>query len=88
MDNEVLVTFRVRNCTYRHDFPRVQFFDSTFLHTRLSVEGGGGNLCLIIGSWKEMTRGGEPVLDNWILEGDDQGNFPVNAFVFLSIVLG
>ena len=57
MDNEVLVTFRVRNCTYRHDFPRVQFFDSTFLHTRLSVEGGGG----------------EPVLDNWILEGDDQG---------------
>ena len=69
MDNEVLVTFRVRNCTYRHDFPRVQFFDSTFLHTRLSVGGGG-----------------KPVLDNWILEGDDQGNFPVNAFVFLSIV--
>ena len=26
--------------------------------------------------------------ENWILEGDEQGNFPVNAFVFLSIVFG
>ena len=26
--------------------------------------------------------------ENWILEGDEQGNFPVNAFVFPSIVFG
>ena len=26
--------------------------------------------------------------ENWILEGDEQGLFPVNAFVFLSIVFG
>ena len=28
------------------------------------------------------------LLENWILEGDEQGVFPVNAFVFLSIVFG
>ena len=32
--------------------------------------------------------GGVSLLENWILEGDEQGNFPVNAFVFLSIVFG
>ena len=32
--------------------------------------------------------GGASLLENWILEGDEQGNFPVNAFVFLSIVFG
>ena len=37
--NEVLVTLRVRNCTYGRDFPRVQFFCPKFLHTRLSVGG-------------------------------------------------
>ena len=67
--NEVLVTFRVRNCTYGHDFPRVQFFSTKSLLTRLSV-------------------GGVSLLENGILEGDEQGNFPVNAFVFLSIVFG
>ena len=61
--NELLVTFFVRNCTYEHFFPRVQFFSTKFLHTRLSV-------------------GGASLLENWILEGDEQGNFPVNAFVF------
>ena len=30
--------------------------------------------------------GGASLLENWILEGDEQGNIPVNAFVFLSIV--
>ena len=30
--------------------------------------------------------GGASLLENWILEGDEQGNFPVNAFVFPSIV--
>ena len=30
--------------------------------------------------------GAASLLENWILEGDEQGNFPVNAFVFLSIV--
>ena len=30
--------------------------------------------------------GGASLLENGILEGDEQGNFPVNAFVFLSIV--
>ena len=67
--NEVLVTFCVRNCTYGHDFHRVQFFCANFLDTRLSV-------------------GGASLLENWTLEGDEQGNFPVNAFVFLSIVFG
>ena len=28
------------------------------------------------------------LLENCILEGDEQGNFPVNAFVFVSIVFG
>ena len=67
--NELLVTFFVRNRTYGHDFPRVQFFSTTFLHTRLSVEGAS-------------------LLKTWILEGDERGNFPVNAFVFLSILFG
>ena len=28
------------------------------------------------------------LLENWILEGDEQGNFSMNAFVFLSNVFG
>ena len=32
--------------------------------------------------------GGVSLLQNWILEGDEQGNSPVNAFVFLSITFG
>ena len=32
--------------------------------------------------------GGASLLENWILEGDEQGNFLVNAFVFLIIVFG
>ena len=32
--------------------------------------------------------GGASLLENWILEGDEQGNIPVNAFIFLSIVFG
>ena len=34
--------------------------------------------------------GGASLIENGILEGDKQGNFPVNAFVFkfLSIVFG
>ena len=32
--------------------------------------------------------GGASLLENWILEGGEQGNFPVNAFVFLIIVFG
>ena len=32
--------------------------------------------------------GGASLLENWILEGDEQGNIPENAFVFLSIVFG
>ena len=32
--------------------------------------------------------GSASLLENWILEGDEQGNIPVNAFVFLSIVFG
>ena len=54
-------SYFVRNRTYVHDFLRVQFFSTKFLHTRLSV-------------------GGASLLENWILEGDEQGNFPVNAF--------
>ena len=65
----VTFTFLVRNRTYGRDFPRVQFFSTKFLYTRLS--GAGASL-----------------LENWILEGDEQGNFPVNAFLFLSIVFG
>ena len=67
--NELLVTFFVRNRTYGHYFPRVQFFSTKFLHTGLSV-------------------GGASLHENWILEGDEQGTFPVNAFVSLSIVFG
>ena len=32
--------------------------------------------------------GGVSLLENWILEGDEQGNFSVNAFVFICIVFG
>ena len=32
--------------------------------------------------------GGASLLENWILAGDEQGNIPVNAFVFLAIVFG
>ena len=32
--------------------------------------------------------GGASLIENWILEGDEQGNIPENAFVFLSIVFG
>ena len=67
--NELLVTFLIRNRTYEHFSPHVQFFSTKVLHTRLSV-------------------GGVSLLENWILEGDEQGNFPVNAFVFLFIVFG
>ena len=35
-----------------------------------------------------LSVGGASLLENWILEGDEQGNFPVNAFLFLSIVFG
>ena len=67
--NELLVTFLVMNRTYGHDFLRVQFFSTKFLHTTLSM--------------------GDPsLLENWILEGDEQGIFPVNTFVFLFIVFG
>ena len=31
---------------------------------------------------------GASLLENWILEGDEQGNFSVNAFVFICIVFG
>ena len=57
------------NRTYGHDFLRVQFFSTKFLHTTLSM-------------------GDASLLENWILEGDEQGIFPVSAFVFLSIVFG
>ena len=32
--------------------------------------------------------GDASLLENWILEGDEQGNFSVNAFVFMCIVFG
>ena len=32
--------------------------------------------------------GGASLVQNWILEGDEQGNFIVNAFVFICIVFG
>ena len=31
---------------------------------------------------------GGALLENWILEEDEQGNFSVNAFVFICIVFG
>ena len=31
---------------------------------------------------------GASLLENWILEGDEQGNFFVNSFVFICIVFG
>ena len=61
--NQLLVTFLVRNRTYGHDFPRVQFLSTKFLHTRLSV-------------------GGASLLENWILEGEEQGNFFCECFCF------
>ena len=30
--------------------------------------------------------GGATLLENWILEGDEQGSFSVNAFVFICTV--
>ena len=30
-----------------------------------------------------LSMGDASLLENWILEGDEQGIFPVNAFVFL-----
>ena len=36
----------------------------------------------------KLSVGGASLLENWILEGDEQGNIPENAFVFLSIVFG
>ena len=35
-----------------------------------------------------LSHGDASLLENWILEGHEQGIFPVNAFVFLSIVFG
>ena len=32
--------------------------------------------------------GGASLLENWILEGEEQGNFSVNDFVFICIVFG
>ena len=32
--------------------------------------------------------GDASLLENWILEGDEQGNFSVNAFVFMCTVFG
>ena len=32
--------------------------------------------------------GGASLLENWILEGDEQRNFSVNAFGFICIVFG
>ena len=31
--------------------------------------------------------GGASLLENWILEGEEQGNFSVNAFVFICMFL-
>ena len=50
--NEFLVTFFVWNCTHGYDYPRVHFFNTKLLHTKLSVE------CFFartnIGFWEEM----------------------------------
>ena len=35
-----------------------------------------------------LSVGDASLPENWILAGDEHGNFPVNAFVFLSIVFG
>ena len=35
-----------------------------------------------------LSVGGASLLENWILEGEEQGNFSVNAFVFICIVFG
>ena len=68
--NEILVTFLLRNRTYGHDILRVQFLVLNF--------------CTQGFLW--VFRGVASLLENWILEGDEQGDFPVNAFDFLSIV--
>ena len=54
------VTCYFRNRSYAHDFLRVKFFGTKFLHTRLFV---GVFLCLKIRSWKEMNR----VIFLWML---------------------
>ena len=33
-----------------------------------------------------LSVGGASLLENWILEGEQQGNFSVNAFAFICIV--
>ena len=37
---------------------------------------------LVLNFYTRLSVGGASLLENWILEGDEQGNFPVNAFVF------
>ena len=58
-------------------FPVYNFYHSIFAHKVFSGGWGGG------GGGR-----GASLLENWILEGDEQGNFPVNALIFLSIVFG
>ena len=36
----------------------------------------------------KLSVGGASLIENWILEGDEQGNIPENAFVFLPVVFG
>ena len=44
---------------------------------------------LVLNFWHtRLSVGGASLLENWILEEDEHGNSPVNAFVFLSIVFG
>ena len=37
---------------------------------------------LVLNFYTQGSVGGASLLENWILEGDEQGNFPVNVFVF------
>ena len=37
---------------------------------------------------QRFLMGDASLLENWILEGDEQGYIPVNSFVFLSILFG
>ena len=46
----------------------------------------GRNLNATFTELRRTGQGAASLLENWILEGDEQGNFPLNAFVFLSIV--
>ena len=46
----------------------------------------GRNLNATFTELRRTGQGAASLLENWILEGDEQGNFPVNAFVFLSTV--